>query len=827
MKNHRILIGITAVITLWLSYTLPMQVVEQSALDWVSRFIPPKKLESRVVVIAIDQKSIDAISPWPWSYQIIARLLDRLNTAGLKSIGLLAPPLSHSENYFQKITGDTSENAGLQEYKKNLQLLDYDRRLEQVLKKNNNVVLPIVYSSDQIVSPTGRQNELSELLQEGKLIPLAADNGPGTPWFSKLPWIFKLPEHDYVIANMPQSRFSAQAQGLGLLPASQSWTLSQPFAVKIGENYFPSFIAQMASRIMNYPATLVAGYGVNIDGVITPTDPAYRFLPSPSVGKTGGLNVLTISALDVLNGSAARKLPKSVKAAVIGLTVRPAGSAGQFTAYGDIEATPVLWLAHSLNSLLNESLIQHPYWSFSVQRLAILLLAVYLIMLPAKLRSWLGFAVTTLLSVLIINSAVLMLLVMNFYQPLIIPAIFTVFGHLLLTIHYKITHAFKSARMEAANAYRELSLNLQAQGRLDQAFNYMRKCEMDTKLIECLYNLGLEFERRRQFNQAVAVYDYIAEKDSDYRDIQQRRIRHQTESNRNMLTGSLNSYASTLVVDHPSVARPVLGRYQVEKVIGQGAMGTVYLGIDPKISRTVAIKALPLSDEFDSKQIEEVRKRFYREAETAGRLNHPNIVTIFDVGEEHDLAYIAMDYISGEGLDAFGHPDNLLPIDEVFHIGITVADALEYAHQQNVVHRDIKPANILYDRETGNLKLTDFGIACLTDNSRTRTGTVLGSPSYMSPEQLAGEQVDGRSDIYSLGITLYQLFTGVLPFNADSMASLAYKIANNKAQGIRKIRPELPTCLTRVINKSMEKNPQLRYQNGSAFADALRRCSKR
>jgi serine/threonine-protein kinase len=282
-----------------------------------------------------------------------------------------------------------------------------------------------------------------------------------------------------------------------------------------------------------------------------------------------------------------------------------------------------------------------------------------------------------------------------------------------------------------------------------------------------------------------------------------------------------------LVVDHPSVARPVLGRYQIEKIIGQGAMGTVYLGVDPKISRTVAIKTLPLSDEFDNKQIDEVRRRFFREAETAGRLNHPNIVTIFDVGEEHDLAYIAMDYISGEGLDTFGHPENLLSIDEVFHIGITVAEALDYAHQQNVVHRDIKPGNIIYDIQTSNLKVTDFGIACLTDNSRTRTGTVLGSPSYMSPEQLSGEQVDGRSDLYSLGVTLYQLFTGVLPFTADSMASLAYKIANNKPQGIRKIRPELPTCLTRVINKAIEKNPELRYQTGTAFADALRRCKTR
>ena len=294
-------------------------------------------------------------------------------------------------------------------------------------------------------------------------------------------------------------------------------------------------------------------------------------------------------------------------------------------------------------------------------------------LLPKKLRGWVGFAITGLLAVIIINVSVLTIAVLTIFQPLVVPALFVLVGHFLLSIHFKISITFKSLHLEAANAYRELGLNLQSQGKLDQAFNYMRKCEMDNKLIECLYNLGLEFERRRQFNQAVAVYDYIANKDAEYRDIQERRKRHQSQSNRDLLTTSLNFHTATLVVDHPNVAQPVLGRYQIEKIIGQGAMGTVYLGVDPKISRTVAIKTLSLSDEFDSKQIEEVRRRFFREAETAGRLNHPNIVTIFDVGEEHDLAYIAMDFINGEGLDNFGHPDALLPIDDVFHIGITAA----------------------------------------------------------------------------------------------------------------------------------------------------------
>jgi serine/threonine-protein kinase len=815
VKNHRILIGITAAIALWLSYTLPIQAVEQSALDLLSRFIPNKEFASQVAVVAVDQKSIDALGDWPWSYQALAQLLDKLAIAQVKAIGVLLP-LAHSENYQQKISAVDAQT------KKQLQYLDYDHRLVQALKNTGNVVLPVFYqrgaeNAHQSGQP-GKANPISDA--RNKLTNFETENAENVPWITKLPWIFSTPTPHIDITSVPADPFSTHAKGLGLISLAPPWTISQPLAVKTGDGFAHSFLSQMATQTLGMPATLVAGFGINIGSVVTQSDSAYRFQPLPSINSSENLNVPVISAIDVLNGAPA-KLLKGVKAVLIG------SHANGIAAYGNISTTPVVWLAHSLNALIKGEVIQQPYWSTGLQRLAIVVLAIYLMLLPVKLRGWIGFAITGLLSVLIINVSSMLVLVLNFYQPLMIPALFVIFGHLLLTFHFKIQQTFKSLRIEAANAYRELGLNLQAQGRLDQAFNYMRKCEMDTKLIECLYNLGLEFERRRQFNQAVAVYEYIARKDVDYRDIKERRVRHQTQSNRDMLTSSINSHTATLIVDHPSVARPVLGRYQVEKIIGQGAMGTVYLGVDPKISRTVAIKTLPLSDEFDSKQIDEVRSRFFREAETAGRLNHPNIVTIFDVGEEHDLAYIAMDYINGEGLDTFGHPDNLLSIDEVFHIGITVADALDYAHQQNVVHRDIKPGNIIYDIQTSNLKVTDFGIACLTDNSRTRTGTVLGSPSYMSPEQLSGEQVDGRSDLYSLGVTLYQLFTGVLPFTADSMASLAYKIANNKPQGIRKIRPELPTCLTRVINKAIEKNPESRYQTGTAFADALRRCRNR
>jgi len=269
----------------------------------------------------------------------------------------------------------------------------------------------------------------------------------------------------------------------------------------------------------------------------------------------------------------------------------------------------------------------------------------------------------------------------------------------------------------------------------------------------------------------------------------------------------------------------MLGRYQVEKELGKGAMGVVYLGRDPKIGRVVAIKTMALAQEFEPDELTDVRERFFREAETAGRLNHPNIVTIFDAGEEHDLAYIAMEFLKGHDLTPYTKPGKLMPPGAAISIVARVADALGYAHRQQIVHRDIKPANIMYESESDTVKVTDFGIARITDSSKTKTGMVLGTPSYMSPEQLAGKRIDGRSDLFSLAVTLFQLLSGRLPFEGESMAQLMFKIANEPHPDILEIRPDVPDCLAAIINRALAKNPEERFQTGDEMARAIRTCA--
>jgi len=266
---------------------------------------------------------------------------------------------------------------------------------------------------------------------------------------------------------------------------------------------------------------------------------------------------------------------------------------------------------------------------------------------------------------------------------------------------------------------------------------------------------------------------------------------------------------------------PDLRDFELGAEIGRGAMAIVYKATQRSTGRQVAIKRLALSREFSREDLADVRDRFMREARAAGALQHPDILQVVDAGQDGRDAWLALEYVLGRDLSLFTKPGQLLPVREVVQIGARLARALDYAHSRGVIHRDIKPANVMLDRINGSLKLMDFGIARVGDGSRTRTGLVLGTPSFMSPEQLAGLTVDGRSDLYSLGVLLYQLLTGTLPHQSESMARLMQQIATEPAPDVRIHRPGLPESLALVLAVALEKRPELRYPNGEQMARDL------
>ena len=265
-------------------------------------------------------------------------------------------------------------------------------------------------------------------------------------------------------------------------------------------------------------------------------------------------------------------------------------------------------------------------------------------------------------------------------------------------------------------------------------------------------------------------------------------------------------------------SQTIIGRYEVVATLGQGAMGTVYKAVDPLIERTVAIKTINLN--LSKEERAEFEERFYREAKSAGRLNHSNIVTIYDVGETDDIAYIAMEYLDGESLREMLDSGVVLPVDMIGKIAARIAGALDYAHENHVVHRDIKPANIMITPGR-DVKIMDFGIAQIPTGSRTQLGTVLGSPKYMAPEQVAGQATDGRTDIFALGVVLYEMLTGTAPFNGDNLSAIMYKVLNEDPAPPSTVNPRVPPFFDRIVSRALAKRPQDRYQTAGEFAHDL------
>lgn len=386
----------------------------------------------------------------------------------------------------------------------------------------------------------------------------------------------------------------------------------------------------------------------------------------------------------------------------------------------------------------------------------------------------------------------------------------------------------RQLRRNVRQARYQLGRTLLQQGQPDDALAALADCPPSQNTLELQYDIAIQQERKRQYDAAINTYQQILGQRKGFRDVAKRLQTLQQIGQ--TVTGSQTTVGydatSTLVLPDQALSKPTLGRYEIEREIGRGAMGVVYLGQDPKIARKVAIKTFSYA-QFDGAELNELKSRFAREAEAAGRLNHPAIVTVYDVGEEADLAFIAMDYAEGQPLSAYGKPGKLLRLSVVLDVLARVADALDYAHGQKIVHRDIKPGNIIFDARSGDVKITDFGIAKIADDSRTRTGSVMGSPLYMSPEQLRGQKISGRSDIYSLGVTLFKLTSGATPFNADTLANLTYQILSKRPRSVREFNPDLPDGVVRLINKAIQRDPAKRFASAGEMAEALRRAASR
>lgn len=370
-----------------------------------------------------------------------------------------------------------------------------------------------------------------------------------------------------------------------------------------------------------------------------------------------------------------------------------------------------------------------------------------------------------------------------------------------------------------------LGLSYQSQGLLDKAFEKFQMLPIDDESKELIYVVGNEYENKNQLDDALKVYLYLARK-GGYKDAKER-IRKLKDSVKASSAPSLiESNEETMLPSSGEKVRSRIGRYEILGVLGKGSMGLVYKAQDPKINRLVAIKTIRFSDEFEEDVIQEIKERFFREAEIAGQLSHPAIVTIHDVGDDDDLTYMAMEFLEGEDLDNFITKGKLLSFRRVIDVVVKIAEALDYAHKANVIHRDIKPANVML-LKNGNVKVTDFGIAKAISSSRTKTGVILGTPNYMSPEQIMGQKIDARSDIFSLGVLYYQLITGELPFHGDNLSGLLYQITQIKHPSPRSYNPKIPNICEQILDKALAKDPSKRFKSAAEMAKVINLLGQR
>lgn len=817
-------------------------------MNWTSAAADPD-----IAIIAIDDPSLNTLGRWPWPRDYHAALIDKLHKAGANVIAfdvMLSEAqvdqgsvyIKDMENFYDKsslqaaapftavppgstapavkpsVTVPTPVRNDLLELRKRIQTasetLNSDVKLAASMKSAGNVVIPMLFTLGE---PLGKQSGETP----GYILANALGPEDATAADDRQP----VPAKDLT----PPLELYGQSASVGSInnwPDRDGALRNEILVVDYYQIYYPSMALSIAMKHLNLKpedVQVVPGQGVKVGKLFIGTSPNLLMRNFYYSGNNGTSTFPTYSYADVYLGKVPADNFKD-KIVIIGPTA--AGLASFFPTPTSPYMDPATVEANVVSSILQQNFFTAPAWTRWVTLLAVLAVAAYLAGALPKLKPSLAAFVSLGLVVafLIVEFGVMKSKFL--WIPLMVPTLMLVIGHLVMTVKLSgmINKMLVRSEADSAESNKMLGLAFQGQGQLDMAFEKFRKCPMDDSIADLLYNLALDYERKRQFNKAGSVYSYISDFNAKFRDVAERLKRSKQMEGTVMLGGGAAA-SGTMILGDGTVQKPMLGRYQVEKELGKGAMGVVYLGRDPKINRVVAIKTMALSQEFDADELTEVKARFFREAETAGRLNHPNIVIIYDAGEEHDLAYIAMEFLKGKDLVPRTKSNALLPPKTVVDIIAKAADALDYAHTQSVVHRDIKPANIMYDEEKNEIKVTDFGIARITDSSKTKTGMVLGTPSYMSPEQLSGAKVDGRSDLFSLGVTMYQLLAGQLPFQADSMATLMFKIANEPHTPVTVVRAELPEAINVVIEKALQKDPAKRYQRGAEFAKDVRACA--
>lgn len=792
----------------------PLQTMEYKTYD-VRQRMRQKKPASPVVIVAIDDQSIQKLGRWPWPRGFMAELIDVISeskpsliatnilyteadrNSGLDEVRNIRKQLEEGGRIDGRLAG--IQQALLAAEKR----LDNDAVLADAIARAKNVVLPLYFTPGEVSDGDG---SFSGVLKE------SSKPAPALPAFPAA-----------VEQTVPIQPLLEGALGVGHLNlfVDEDGTLRrESLFVRYKGHIFPSIALQATLRHLGrkMPEVNISADKVSFGSVSVPVDRKGRMLIDYR-GRFG-----TFPYYSFIDVAAGRFPPETFRNKIV--LVGPIA-----TGIASFEVTPaqhtfpsIEIAANVIDNLLTGGFISRPAWAGYAETAVMLLIGLFLAMVLPRLKAGISALISAFILLLWNGIAVWMFVSQGEWLGMVAPSLLLAVGYTaIISLRFMVTEKGKElVESDSIETNKMLGLSFQGQGLLDLAFEKFRKCPVENETVrDLLYNLALDFERKRMFNKAAAVYEHILTA-GDYKDIRER-IATMKQAGDSMIFGSPAARKeATVILQGGGAAMPTIGRFEIQKELGRGAMGTVYLGKDPKINRMVAIKTIRF-DEIEPVQMEEVKKRFFREAEAAGALNHPNIVTIYDVGEDYDLAYVAMELLDGSDLCDFTKPDKRLSFGDVLRIVGAVAEGLDFAHGRGIVHRDIKPANIMR-LNNGDIKIADFGIARITASSATQTGMVLGTPSYMSPEQVVGQKVDGRSDLFSLGVVMYELLSCHKPFSGDSITNIMFNIANKPPFLLTKVDPQIPECCAYIAHRLLMKDLAKRYQSGREVAEHCKVC---
>ncbi len=753
--------------------------------------------ERQVAIVAIDDASLNRTGKWPWKRTLFADLIAVLSRSGARVIAF--------DIFFQPDDRDS--------------MVADTKVLAQAMTKAGNVILPIYFNlnrqeaSDQ-AGPDGAGDLAFPLVKNPAFLDgIGMVNG------------YDLNVNDPVLGQAAMG-----AGHINLVPDSDGTARHEVLALRHAGHYIPSFSLRVAQRFLATKQDrlqLIGGQGVEVGELSVAIAPlplgGARVWGAEIINWRGGYRSFPYySAADVL----AERFPANAfndKIVLVGATapgLYDAISTPLSTLFPGVEKN-----ANAIANILDNDFIHRP----EMTDLWAVLLCVGLGLLLTAILPHLGLMAQGLVVLgamgFTAGGSQLLFTRQGLWLPLAAPLATTamVALALILALFLKTREEHDEAVEERYETIVELGLSYQHKGLLEMAHQHFAKLPLTEETMRLLYNLALELQRKRKTDLACTILKKLYAANRAYEDVAGRLTEMGVEvvlpATGPEHQGTVTFLEHAVDPEETSILKngQTLGRYEIQRLLGRGSMGAVYLARDPTIDRSVAIKTFHLTRFAEADELAELKGTFLREAQLAGRLNHPNIVTIFDAGEDWDLSFIAMEVLKGVELRRYCQPGKLLPLPQVITIIRTVTRALDYAHRHGVIHRDVKPANIMVVGR-GQIKLTDFGIALV----KGEMARLAGTPAYMAPEQLTeGAVVDGRTDLYALGVIFFELLSARKPFPATSFDALRQSIMNTPAPRIGTLVPGLPPAVDAVINRLLAKRPADRFANGRELDEVL------